>query len=89
MDLGGRRTITKNNTHALLQSVPEHSRGARRLHTLPGIVPGQHDRPAGCLLAPRCPRAQEQSWNERRAVMRSKCMLTRCFYKKTEEKVAA
>jgi dipeptide transport system ATP-binding protein len=42
-------------TAALLASIPEASRGARRLPTLPGVVPGQHDRPKGCLLAPRCP----------------------------------
>jgi len=45
-------------TAALLASIPEHSRGARRLPTLPGVVPGQHDRPKGCLLSPRCPRVQ-------------------------------
>ena len=77
-------------THALLQSVPEHSRGARRLHTLPGIVPGQHDRPAGCLLAPRCPRAQARCQSERPALVSAQGMLTRCFYPMTEEnKVAA
>ena len=42
-------------TEALLASIPEHSRGARRLPTLAGVVPGQHDRPRGCLLSPRCP----------------------------------
>jgi dipeptide transport system ATP-binding protein len=42
-------------TEALLASIPEHSRGARRLPTLAGVVPGQHDRPTGCLLSPRCP----------------------------------
>jgi len=45
-------------TEALLASIPEHSRGAARLPTLPGVVPGQQQRPAGCLLAPRCPHAQ-------------------------------
>jgi dipeptide transport system ATP-binding protein len=43
---------------ALLASLPERNAGARRLPTLPGQVPGRHDRPRGCLLAPRCPRAQ-------------------------------
>ncbi len=76
-------------THALLQSVPEHSRGARRLNTLPGIVPGQHDRPAGCLLSPRCPRAQDRCRNERPALVSAQGMLTRCFFPMTEEKVAA
>ncbi|HEY1392252.1 MAG TPA: oligopeptide/dipeptide ABC transporter ATP-binding protein [Methylibium sp.] len=46
-------------TEALLASIPEHSRGARRLPTLAGVVPGQYDRPAGCLLSPRCPHVQD------------------------------
>jgi dipeptide transport system ATP-binding protein len=45
-------------TEALLASIPEHSRGAARLPTLPGVVPGHQQRPAGCLLAPRCPHAE-------------------------------
>ena len=50
-------------TEALLAAMPEHSRGARRLHTLPGIVPGRFDRPAGCLLSPRCPYVKERCRN--------------------------
>jgi dipeptide transport system ATP-binding protein len=46
-------------TEALLASIPEHSRGAARLPTLPGIVPGA-ERPAGCLLSPRCPYAEDR-----------------------------
>ena len=42
-------------TEALLASIPEHSRGAARLPTMAGMVPGQADRPRGCLLSPRCP----------------------------------
>ncbi|MBE9607744.1 ABC transporter ATP-binding protein [Chitinilyticum piscinae] len=45
-------------TQALLAAIPEHSKGAERLATLPGVVPGQYDRPHGCLLAPRCPYAK-------------------------------
>jgi dipeptide transport system ATP-binding protein len=45
-------------TEALLASIPESSRGQSRLPTLPGVVPGQHQRPTGCLLAPRCPYAE-------------------------------
>ncbi|MCA1538223.1 ABC transporter ATP-binding protein, partial [Bradyrhizobium sp. NBAIM03] len=45
-------------TNALLAAIPEHNRGAARLSALPGIVPGALDRPAGCLLSPRCPRVQ-------------------------------
>jgi dipeptide transport system ATP-binding protein len=67
-------------TRALLQSVPEHSRGASRLHTLPGIVPGQHDRPAGCLLSPRCPRVQDRCRHERPGLVPYEGMQTRCFF---------
>ena len=45
-------------TAALLSSIPEHSRGAARLPTLAGVVPGMFDRPQGCLLSPRCPQAR-------------------------------
>jgi dipeptide transport system ATP-binding protein len=45
-------------TAALMASIPEASRGARRLPTLAGVVPGQYDRPRGCLLSPRCPNAR-------------------------------
>lgn len=47
-------------TAALLASIPEASRGAKRLPTLAGVVPGQYDRPQGCLLSPRCPRVQTE-----------------------------
>jgi dipeptide transport system ATP-binding protein len=40
-------------TAALLSALPEHARG-RRLAAIPGVVPGQHDRPRGCLFSPRC-----------------------------------
>ena len=45
-------------TRALLASIPERSRGARRLPSLAGTVPGRGARPPGCLLAPRCPRVE-------------------------------
>jgi len=46
-------------TEALLASIPEASRGAKRLPTLAGMVPGLFDRPRGCLLSPRCPYVRE------------------------------
>ena len=55
-------------TEALLASIPERSRGAERLPTLAGSVPGQYDRPAGCLLAPRCTYAQARCGSERPAL---------------------
>jgi len=41
-------------THALLEALPERGRDRRRLPTIPGVVPGLYDRPAGCLFNPRC-----------------------------------
>jgi len=40
-------------TAALLAALPERARG-RRLAAIPGVVPGQYDRPRGCLFSPRC-----------------------------------
>ena len=40
-------------TAALLAALPERAAG-RRLPSIPGVVPGQFDRPKGCLFAPRC-----------------------------------
>jgi dipeptide transport system ATP-binding protein len=41
-------------TQALLSALPEHNAGATRLRALSGMVPGQFDRPAGCVFSPRC-----------------------------------
>ena len=41
-------------TAALLAAMPERSEGAAKLASIPGVVPGLYDRPAGCLFAPRC-----------------------------------
>ena len=40
-------------TAALLSALPERAT-ERLLPTIPGVVPGQFDRPGGCLFAPRC-----------------------------------
>jgi dipeptide transport system ATP-binding protein len=63
-------------TNALLAAIPEHNQGAHRLSALPGIVPGALDRPSGCLLSPRCPRAQERCRAERPALASG----VRCFF---------
>ncbi|MCW8356947.1 hypothetical protein N5P32_13995 [Marinomonas pontica] len=39
--------------------MPESAAGKARLEALPGVVPGQYDRPLGCLLSPRCPYATD------------------------------
>ncbi|MEZ5773579.1 MAG: ABC transporter ATP-binding protein [Hyphomicrobiaceae bacterium] len=45
-------------TAALLAALPERSSGDR-LSSIPGVVPGQFDRPTGCLFNPRCPYATD------------------------------
>jgi dipeptide transport system ATP-binding protein len=40
-------------TAALLAALPERA-ASRLLPSIPGTVPGQHDRPTGCLFSPRC-----------------------------------
>jgi dipeptide transport system ATP-binding protein len=43
-------------TAALLAALPERA-VEKRLPSIPGMVPGQWDRPAGCLFSPRCAHA--------------------------------
>ncbi len=45
-------------TAALLAALPERAT-AKLLPSIPGVVPGQFDRPGGCLFAPRCAYATE------------------------------
>jgi len=52
-------------TAALLDALPERGRNHRRLPTIPGVVPGAGDRPAGCLFNPRCRFADERCRRER------------------------
>jgi dipeptide transport system ATP-binding protein len=40
-------------TSALLSALPERAK-SRKLPSIPGVVPGQFDRPIGCLFSPRC-----------------------------------
>jgi dipeptide transport system ATP-binding protein len=40
-------------TAALLAALPERAT-ERKLPSIPGVVPGQFDRPRGCLFSPRC-----------------------------------
>jgi dipeptide transport system ATP-binding protein len=45
-------------TAALLAALPELAPAGQRLAAIPGLVPGQFDKPPGCLFAPRCALAQ-------------------------------
>jgi dipeptide transport system ATP-binding protein len=40
-------------TAALLAALPERAT-SRQLPSIPGVVPGQFDKPDGCLFSPRC-----------------------------------
>jgi dipeptide transport system ATP-binding protein len=72
-------------SEALLMAIPEHSEGAERLATLPGIVPGRYDRPQGCLLSPRCPYVRDNCRTERPALDPKAQSLARCFYPLNQE----
>ncbi|MBB1520322.1 ABC transporter ATP-binding protein [Aquipseudomonas guryensis] len=84
MEIGSVPTLFDAPTHpyteALLKAIPEHSLGASRLATLPGIVPGRYDRPAGCLLSPRCPYAQPNCSAQLPALEPHERGAVRCFY---------
>jgi dipeptide transport system ATP-binding protein len=67
-------------TEALLASLPERNAGKRRLASLAGVVPGAFDRPAGCLLSPRCPYVRERCRGERPALFEVGASRARCFY---------
>jgi dipeptide transport system ATP-binding protein len=45
-------------TAALLDALPERAAKGEKLRAIAGTVPGQFDRPPGCLFAPRCQSAQ-------------------------------
>ncbi|RME15829.1 MAG: ABC transporter ATP-binding protein [Alphaproteobacteria bacterium] len=66
-------------TAALLAALPERATG-RRLPTIPGVVPGQFDRPEGCLFSPRCARADALCHAERPPVQGPELGLARCHH---------
>jgi|TARA_R110001583_G_scaffold32107_5_gene109907 dipeptide transport system ATP-binding protein len=67
-------------TQALLEALPERSAGHDRLRTIPGVVPGAHDRPTGCLLSPRCRYATDQCVAKQPLVTDYYGRDVRCFY---------
>jgi dipeptide transport system ATP-binding protein len=67
-------------TQALLAALPEHNVGRDRLQTIPGVVPGQYDRPSGCLLHPRCAYATERCRAARPALSGDSGSQVRCHF---------
>jgi dipeptide transport system ATP-binding protein len=67
-------------TQALLAALPEHNVDRPRLQAIPGVVPGQHDRPRGCLLSPRCTYAVERCHESRPDLYGPPGRHSRCFF---------
>ena len=66
-------------TAALLDALPERATG-RRLPTIPGVVPGQFDRPEGCLFSPRCRFADDRCRTTPPPPLGPDLGYARCFY---------
>src|SRR5437764_3933869 len=79
-------------TAALLAARPEVSDGGR-LATIPGVVPGAHDRPRGCLFSPRCAFATPRARDIRPDLQPWMKGLIRCHYplgdQSRDERIAA
>ncbi len=66
-------------TAALLAALPERAT-ERRLPTIPGVVPGQFDRPDGCLFSPRCKYADDKCRSVEPPVQPDTLGRARCHY---------
>ncbi len=67
-------------TQALMAAMPERSDGSGALATIPGMVPGLYDRPAGCLFAPRCAYVQQHCRDQRPALRDWQAGKVRCHF---------
>lgn len=66
-------------TAALLDALPERAT-EKMLPTIPGVVPGQFDRPSGCLFSPRCGFADARCRAEPPVPQSAELGQARCFY---------
>jgi dipeptide transport system ATP-binding protein len=66
-------------TAALLAALPERAT-QRLLPTIPGVVPGQFDRPKGCLFSPRCTFADDRCRTVPPAPAGREMGFARCHY---------
>jgi dipeptide transport system ATP-binding protein len=67
-------------TEALLAALPERAAPEGRLATISGVVPGVHDRPSGCLFAPRCSYVTTRACNVRPALREWQSAEVRCHF---------
>ncbi|NVK07282.1 MAG: ABC transporter ATP-binding protein [Marivivens sp.] len=82
------RTPHHPYSSALLSALPERAT-ERRLPTIPGVVPGQFDRPEGCLFSPRCSFADEHCRRVSPSPIRDGNVLARCHKPlNTDRKIA-
>lgn len=76
-------------TAALLDALPERATD-RLLPTIPGVVPGQFDRPTGCLFSPRCKFADDKCRTVPPAPAGPELGYVRCHYPlNTDQRVAS
>jgi len=75
-------------TAALLDALPERAVD-KFLPTIPGVVPGQFDRPLGCLFSPRCKFANETCHTNKPITSGAELGMARCHYPLTNEKAAS
>ncbi|MCI5039467.1 MAG: ABC transporter ATP-binding protein, partial [Donghicola eburneus] len=74
---------------ALLRALPERAT-EKRLPTIPGVVPGQFDRPAGCLFSPRCQFANDHCRTVSPAPLGADLGYARCHYPlNTDRRIAS
>jgi len=66
-------------TAALLAALPERAK-SRKLPSIPGVVPGQFDRPTGCLFSPRCGHATDLCRSRTPPRASAKLGLALCHY---------
>jgi dipeptide transport system ATP-binding protein len=76
-------------TAALLNALPERAT-KKRLPTIPGVVPGQFDRPKGCLFSPRCQFADDRCRSEPPKPQGPSIGSARCHYPlNVDERIAS
>ena len=66
-------------TSALLSALPDRAAARAALPTIPGVVPGIADRPAGCVFQPRCVQARARCV-EKVPMVAVREGEARCFY---------
>ena len=72
-------------TAALLDALPERSRGLKRLPTIPGVVPGRYDVISGCIFNPRCNYAAPVCKTEKPLLIQDSAGAVRCHFPLAKE----